>query len=69
MVEMRFLVPRAAYDVFDAVRLGRNQQKGDLASSIVIEWARREVHASNVVQRVTRGKAPDSHSARDVTGD
>ena len=69
MVEMRFNVPRRAYDVFDAVRIGRNQSKSAMAMSIILEWAAREVHVSTVVQRITRGKAPVSQANWDNTGD
>ena len=69
MVEMRFNVPRWAYDVFDAVRMGRGQNKSTLAMAIVLDWAKREVHVSTVVQRITRGKAPASPSTWDATGE
>ena len=68
-VEMRFSVPRWAYDVFDAVRMGRNQNKSALAMAIVMEWAKREVHVATVVQRLNRGNAPGSPAAWDANGE
>lgn len=67
-VEVRFNVPRAVYDVFDAVRMGRNMNKSKLAIQIFVDWADREAHVSTLVQRITRGKAIASPAEWDSDG-
>jgi hypothetical protein len=67
-VEMRGDVRRVDYDVFDAVCKARSITKQALLARIVREWAAKEVHVSNVVQRMTRGKGSDSFSDWDESG-
>jgi hypothetical protein len=68
-VELRGDVPRAAYDVFDAVSKARGYTKQALLARIVSEWAAREVHVANVIQRMTRGKGVESLPDWEGNGD
>jgi len=55
MVEVRFLVKRATFNVFDAVSRATNTPKNRLGVEIFDEWADREVHRASLVYRLTKG--------------
>lgn len=68
MVELRFDVPRAVFDVVDAVRIARRLTKDAVGRMIVTEWAREQTHIAKLLGNVTRGKViePPSQWGDDV---
>lgn len=62
LVEMRFNVPRATFDVFDGVSKAKRVPKNALAASIIGEWADVQVHIATVVLRMAKGNGNDSQS-------
>jgi hypothetical protein len=68
-VEMRGDVPQWAAQVFEGVRRGRSMTKDALLTQILSEWAKREIHVSTLIQRLTRGNADDFPTAGEREGD
>lgn len=56
---MRFDVPRAVADVFEATRIAKRMTKDALGRLIFTEWAREQAHMAKVIGNVTRGKGID----------
>jgi len=69
LVEVRFDVPRAVFDVYDAKRMAMRLSKQAMGQLIFTEWARHECHVAKVITNVTRGKGIDAHSEWGDIGD
>lgn len=69
MVEMRFDVPRAVFDVVDAFRSAKRLSKDAIGRMIVTDWAREQMHVHKVMGNVTRGKAIDAPSGWEHDGE
>ena len=61
-VEVRFDVPRAVFDVYDAKRMALRMTKQAMGQLIFTEWAQREVHVAKVIHSITRGKGIEAPS-------
>ena len=68
-VEMRGDVSAWAAAVFEGVRRGRGMTKDALLAQILLEWAKKEVHVATLVERMTRGNAPDDRTEGNSRGD
>lgn len=62
LVEMRFMVQRSKFDVFDGVSKARRMPKNALAAEIFGEWADMRVHEATVVLRMQRGNGNESQT-------
>lgn len=61
-VEMRFMVERSDFDVFDAVCKARRLPKNAIAREIVAAWCKQVVHESMMVQRMQRSNGNEPQS-------
>ena len=55
LVELRGKCPKAIVDVLDAVAIANRCDRIDVVNDILLKWARKKVHESTVVGRVTNG--------------
>jgi hypothetical protein len=58
LVELRGSMPAAIVAVIDAVAIAKRKNRMDVVNSVMLRWAKDQLHLATVVGNTTRGNPP-----------